>query len=83
MVQPITKPVSPLRGGTSLQIIPLPIQTFTIHVPMTIIINQLMESSERSDNELVEPINLSFTILDRKLYSLEFISNIVPLTPHQ
>ncbi len=32
VVQPIaiTKPISPLRGGTCLEVIPLPIQTFTI-----------------------------------------------------
>jgi hypothetical protein len=34
MVHPIasTKPISPLRGGTSLEIIPLLVQTFTILV---------------------------------------------------
>jgi hypothetical protein len=32
----ITKPISPLKGGTCLKIIPLPIQTFIIHVPIAI-----------------------------------------------
>jgi hypothetical protein len=30
----ITKLVSPLKGGTCLEIIPLPIQTFTMLVPI-------------------------------------------------
>ncbi len=41
MVQFVTKPVNPLRGGTSFKIIPLHVQTFTIHVSMTIVVNQL------------------------------------------
>jgi len=45
MVQPITKLISPLRGGTCLEIIPLHVQTFTIHVLMTIIVNQHVEGS--------------------------------------
>jgi hypothetical protein len=34
VVQPIaiTKPLSPLRGGIGLEIIPLPVQTFTIAI---------------------------------------------------
>jgi hypothetical protein len=46
VVQPVTKPVSPLRGETCLEIIPLHVQTFTILVPITSIINQPMEGSE-------------------------------------
>jgi hypothetical protein len=64
MVQPVTKPINPLRDGTSLKIIPLPVQTFTIHVLVTIIVNQPMKGNERSDKEQVEPFNLSFTIVD-------------------
>ncbi len=51
MVQPIIKPISPLRGGTGLEIIPLPIQTYIILVPMTTIINQHVEGSEKFDKE--------------------------------
>jgi hypothetical protein len=49
MVQPITKLVSPLRGGIGLKIIPLPIQSFTIHVQITIVVNQPVEGNERFD----------------------------------
>jgi hypothetical protein len=42
-----------------------------------------MEGSERYDKEQVELVNLSFTILNSRLGSLEFITTIVLLTPHQ
>jgi hypothetical protein len=51
MVQPIIKPVSPLRGGTCLEIIPLLVQTFIILVLVTTIVSQLVESNERSNKE--------------------------------
>jgi hypothetical protein len=82
VVQLVTKLVSPLRGGTSFKIIPLPIQIFTMLVSMTIVVSQTMESSERFDKEHVEHVNPSFTILNSRLESLEFISINVPLTPH-
>jgi hypothetical protein len=41
-----------------------------------------MEGSERFDKKQVEFINPSFTILDSRLESLEFLSANVPLTPH-
>jgi hypothetical protein len=82
MVQPFTKPIGPLRDATSLEIIPLPVQTFIIHVPVTIIVNQPVEGSERSDKEQVELVNPSFIILNNRLEYLEFISLSVPLTPH-
>jgi hypothetical protein len=47
----ITKPISPLRGGTSLKIIPLSVQTFIIHVLVVIVVNELVRGSERCDNE--------------------------------
>ncbi len=50
---------------------------------MTIIVNQLVEDSERSNKEQVELVNPSFTILDSRLESLEFISTSIPMTPHQ
>jgi hypothetical protein len=37
----ITKLVCPLRGGTSLKIIPLHVQTFTIHVQVAILLMNL------------------------------------------
>jgi hypothetical protein len=82
MVQLVTKPINPLRDGTSLEIIPLPIQTFIIHVPVTIIVSQPMEGNERFDKEQVELVNPSFIILNNRLKYLEFISFSVPLTPH-
>ncbi len=38
VVQIVIKLVSSLKGGTSFKIIPLHVQTFTIHVPMTIVV---------------------------------------------
>jgi hypothetical protein len=51
MVQLVTKPISPLRGGTSLEIIPLHVQTFIIPILVTTIVSQLVEGSERSDKK--------------------------------
>ncbi len=50
---------------------------------MTIVFNQLVEGSERSDKKHDELVNPSFTILNSRLKYLEFISINVPLTPHQ
>jgi len=83
VVQHVTKPISPLRGGTSFKIIPLHVQTFTRPIPMTTVVNQPTEGSERSDKEQIEHVNLSFTILDSISEFLEIISTGVPLTPHQ
>ncbi len=65
----ITKPINPLKGGTSLEIIPLPIQTFTILVQIATIVNELVKGNERStkEPELVDP---SFIILNNKVESL-------------
>jgi hypothetical protein len=51
MVQPISKPINPLKGGISSEIIPWSIQTFIIYVPMTIIVSQLVKGSERFNKE--------------------------------
>jgi hypothetical protein len=83
VVQLVTKPISPLRGETCLEIIPLPIQTFIIPISMTTIVSQPMEGSERFDKKQDEPMNPSFIILDSRLKSLEFISISVLITPHQ
>jgi hypothetical protein len=83
VVQPIAKPINPLRGGTGLQIIPLPVQIFIIFVSVTTIVNQTVEGNERFDKKQNEPINLSFSILDSRLEFLEFISINILLTPHQ
>ncbi len=56
--------VSPQRGGTSLEIIPLHVQTFTIHVQVATVANEPMKNSERFDKEHVEHVNPSFTILN-------------------
>jgi hypothetical protein len=83
VVQHVTKPINPLRGGTCLQIIPLFVQSFIILVPITIVVNQPMEGIGRSDKKQDEPINLSYIILDIRFEFFEFLSTSVPLTPHQ
>jgi hypothetical protein len=82
MVQPVTKLISPLKGGIGLEIIPLLVQTFIIHVPITTVVNQPMESSERPDKIQDELVNPTYIILDTRLESLEFLSASVHLTPH-
>jgi len=47
----ITKLVSPLKGGIGLQIKPLLIQTFTIHVLITNVVNELVVDSKKYDKE--------------------------------
>jgi hypothetical protein len=53
VVQPIaiTKLVSPLRGGTCIEIKPLPVKTFTIHFIITILVSELVVNSKRYDKE--------------------------------
>jgi hypothetical protein len=43
----ITKLVNPLRGGTSSEIIPLLIQTFTIPVQVATFTNELVRGNEK------------------------------------
>jgi hypothetical protein len=50
---------------------------------VTIVFNQPVEGNERFDKEQIEHVNPSFTILDSRLESLEFISTSVTLTPRQ
>ncbi len=83
VVQPITKLISPLKGGMGLEIIPLLVQIFIILVPVTTIVNQLVEGSERFDKKQDELVNPSYIILDNRLESVEILSNNVPLAPHQ
>jgi hypothetical protein len=47
----ITKLVSPLKGGIGLEIKPLLIQTFTIHVLVTIVVSELVVDSKKYDKE--------------------------------
>jgi len=79
----VIKLVSPLRGGTSLEIIPLHVQIFIILVLVTIIVNEPVEGSERSNKKQDELVKPSYTIRDSRLESLEFLSTNVLLTPHQ
>jgi hypothetical protein len=58
----VIKLISPLRGGTSLEIIPLHVQIFIILVSVTIIVNQPMEGSERSNKKQDELVKPSYTI---------------------
>jgi hypothetical protein len=69
VVQLITKPISPLRGGTCLEITPLYVQTFIIFISMTTVVSQPVEGSVRFNEVHVEPNNPSFTILDSILES--------------
>jgi hypothetical protein len=77
----ITKLVSPLRGGTCLDIISLAIQTFTIHVQVATITNEPMRGSEKYVKEHIEPVDLSFTILDSGVGPLEFLSLLTSRKP--
>jgi hypothetical protein len=61
----ITKPISLLRGGIGLEIIPLHVQTFIIHVQVAIVANEPMKDSERCNKEMVEHVHPSFIILDK------------------
>ncbi len=45
--------------------------------------NQLVEGSERFNKKHDEHVNPTYTILDNRLESLEFLSTNVILTPHQ
>ncbi len=65
MVQPIaiTKPINLLRGGTSLEIIPLPIHTFTILVQVATIVNELVKCSERFVKEQAKLVDPSFILI--------------------
>jgi len=84
LVQPIaiTKPISPLRGGTCLKIIPLHVQTFAILIAATNVVNEHVVDNKKSNKEHVEHINPSFTILYNRLESLKFLFASLPLTPH-
>jgi hypothetical protein len=59
VIQPIviTKPISPLRGGIHLEIIPLLVQTFSMLVQVAIITHESMKGNEKSAKEHAEPIN--------------------------
>jgi len=79
----ITKPISPLRGITCLEIIPLHVQTFTIHVQVTIVTNEPMKGNEKYVKEQVELVDSSFTLLDNIIEPLVFLFANLPLIPHQ
>jgi hypothetical protein len=67
MVQLVTKPISPLKGGTCLEIKPLPIQTLIIHILVTNVVNQLVKGSDKSDKKQDEHVNPTYFILDNRL----------------
>ncbi len=79
----ITKSIYPLRGGISLEIIPLLVQTFTIHVQVATIIDEHVRSNERPAKEQVKHVDPSFIVLKNKVEYLEFLYTSLPLTPHQ
>jgi hypothetical protein len=78
----ITKLINPLRGGTSLEIIPLHVQTFIIHVQVATITNEPMKGSERSTKEWAKHVDLSFNILNSRIKCLEFLPTSLFSTPH-
>jgi len=65
MVQHVAtiKLVSPLRGGTCLEIIPLHVQTFTIPIQVTTVTIEHVKGNEKFVKKHAEPIDLSCTIL--------------------
>jgi hypothetical protein len=71
------------KNGTNWKTIPLFVKTFTLHLPITIVVSKPMEDNEKSNKEYVELVNTSFTILDNGLESLEFLFVSLLLTPHQ
>jgi len=79
----ITKPISPLRGITCLEIIPLHVPTFTIYVQITIVTNEPMKGSENFVKEQVELVDSSFNLLDNIIEPLVFLFANLPLIPHQ
>jgi hypothetical protein len=85
VVQPIatTKLIILLRGGTCLEIIPLLVHIFIIHVQVTTTITKHVKNNDKSIKEQVEPIDLSFSIiLDSGTGPFEFLYATLPLTPH-
>jgi hypothetical protein len=78
-----TKLISPLKGGSCLEIIPLLVQTFTMPIHIAAIIIKLVRNSEKSIKEQAEPIDPSFTILDSGVGLLEFLYVSLFMTPHQ
>ncbi len=82
MVQHVatTKLVSPPRGGTCLEIIPLHVQILFVHVHITII--EHVGSSDNFVRKQVEHVDPSFTILDSGIGPLKFLHVTSPLTPH-
>ncbi len=69
MVQPVTttKLVSPQRGGIGLEIIPLLVQSFSVHVQVTIATTKLVDSSDKSVKEQVEHVDPSFYVFDSEM----------------
>jgi hypothetical protein len=74
----ITKPISPLRGITCLEIIPLHVQ----YVQVTIVTNEPMRGSEKSVKKQVELVDSSFNLLDNIIEPLVFLFANLLLIPH-
>ncbi len=79
----MTKPVCLLRGGTSLEIIPLHVYILFVPIQVTTAITELVESSDKSIKEQVEHVDPSFIIFNSGIGPLEFLLATLPLTPHQ
>ncbi len=78
-----TKPISPLRSGIGLKIVPLLFQTFTMLVQVTIVITEHVKGNENIVQKQVEHVDFSFHVLDSGVGPLEFLNVNLPLTPHQ
>jgi hypothetical protein len=78
-----TKPINPLRGGTCLESIPLLFRFFFVPIQVIIATTKLVDSSDKSIQEHVEHVDLSFTVFDIGTDPLEFLLVTLPLTPHQ
>jgi len=84
--QPIVtiKSPNPPRGGTCLEIIPLPIQFFVIHVQVIIIVITIVEpieGSAKSVRDRAEHVDFSLSIIHIRIKPQEFLFTTLPLAP--
>ncbi len=65
-----TKLVNPQRGGTCSEFIPLHVQIFSVPIQVIIATTKLVDSSDKSVEEHVDP---SFIVFDIGIKPLEFL----------
>ncbi len=79
----IIKLISPLKGGTCIEIIPLLVQIFFVPIDIIIAITELVDNNDKFVKEQVELVDPWFIILNSGVGPLEFLSTSLSLTPHQ